>query len=74
MVSKSHTIPLTHVPADIRRCFKTLTGEPMPGAMDKEKVMELIAALRASEVRKSQCGKRLLALYDAQSKQWETMQ
>ena len=59
-------VQLAAVPADIRVCFNTLTGKPMPGQMTKAQVVALIAALRRSEKRLSYCGKRMLALYDSQ--------
>lgn len=60
-------IDLAAVPADIRGCFYVVTGKPMPGAMDARQISELVLRLHRSEVKKNACGRRLLALYDAQS-------
>lgn len=38
---------------------------PPEGPMSKSQTIALIAALRKSEVAKSQCGKRLIAFYEA---------
>lgn len=53
------------VPGDIRTCFTQLVGAPMEGDMLRKENVALIMKLRTSEVAKSKCGKRLLALYDA---------
>lgn len=58
---------LANVPPDIRQCFTVLTGKPVPGAMSEKEAVALIGKLRASEVSKTYCGRRLLALYDGQS-------
>lgn len=57
---------LAGVPNDIRSCFTKLTGKPQKGVMSEREAAALIAALRKSEVRESNCGKRLLAIYDGQ--------
>lgn len=57
---------LAGVPNDIRACFTKLTGKPQAGVMSEREAAALIAALRKSEVSKSNCGKRLLAIYDGQ--------
>jgi hypothetical protein len=44
-------------------CFHKLTPIPEKD-LNREKVIQLIAELRRSEVRKSQCGKDLLEWYD----------
>jgi hypothetical protein len=38
---------------------------PPEGALSKGETIKLIATLRKSEVAKSQCGKRLIAFYEA---------
>lgn len=61
-------IRLAEVPADIRRCFDDLVARPPgKGAMSSREVVSLIGRLRLSEEAKSDCGKRLIALYDAQA-------
>lgn len=40
----------------------------MPGEMTQAQVVSLIGVLRVSEVSKSQCGIRILNLYDKQAK------
>lgn len=60
-------VRLADVPADLRACLGTLSERPAgTGAMSQREVVALIARLRASELRLSACGHRLLALYDAQ--------
>lgn len=51
------------VPGDIRHCIATTVPEPA-AIKTKADVMRVIAELRASEVAKTKCGQRLLALYD----------
>ncbi|MFG1461706.1 hypothetical protein V5F77_02320 [Xanthobacter sp. DSM 24535] len=59
---------LADLPADIRGCFEELTGRPAgTGALSQKQVVALIGRLRDSELRLSACGKRLIALYDAQA-------
>lgn len=61
-------LSLADVPADLRACVAQVTGRPAGnGAMSPKQVAAIIAELRASEVRLSGCGRRLLALYDAQA-------
>ncbi len=61
-------VSLADIPADLRACVAQVTGRPAgQGAMSQRQVVALIAELRASELRLSSCGKRLLALYDAQA-------
>ena len=59
--------PLARVPNDVRTCFTKLVPAPEAGAMSSSDVVALVARLRQSEVSKTRCGKRLLALYDKQS-------
>lgn len=58
---------LAPVPGDIRACFNHLVPAPKRGSMSKRQVVELIAALKKSEVSKSQCGQRLIKFYENQS-------
>lgn len=58
---------LANVPPDIRQCFTVLTGKPAAGSMSEKEAVALIGKLRTSEVQKTYCGRRLLALYDGQS-------
>ena len=54
------TIKVGEVPADIQTCFDSLVQGPRKGPMSKKQALALIAALKLSELEKSQCGKRLL--------------
>ena len=47
-----------------RECFTQIVGRPATGALTQDDVFILIAALRNSEIRKSQCGLRLIAYYE----------
>lgn len=58
---------LTDLPQDIRTCFDEMTPRPPDGALSQKQVAALIAKLRASEMAKTGCGRRALALYDAQA-------
>jgi hypothetical protein len=60
-----HVASLSPVPRDLRSCFNKLTPMPPEGALSKGETIKLIATLRKSEVAKSQCGKRLIAFYEA---------
>lgn len=61
-------VPLAAVPDDIRACLAQVSDRPAgDGSMTTKQIVALIARLRASELRLSGCGKRLLALYDAQA-------
>ena len=44
-----------------------MTPPPPAGALSQKQVAALIGRLRASEVAKTACGQRALALYDAQA-------
>jgi hypothetical protein len=52
------------VSADIRTCIDRLTPMPKPGPMSRREAAALIADLRASEVRKTRCGQRMIQSYD----------
>lgn len=56
------SIALPKAPSYYMACFKQLTPEPT-GSLTRDRVVKLIAQLRQSEKRKSQCGKDLLAWY-----------
>lgn len=61
-------ISLSEIPADLRACVQQVTERPAgAGAMSQREVVALIAKLRGSELRLSGCGRRLIALYDAQA-------
>lgn len=61
-------VRLTDLPADLRACVTEVTGRPAgAGAMSQRDVVALVGKLRASELRLSGCGQRLVALYDAQA-------
>lgn len=55
-------VALPKAPAHYAQCFTELTGKPI-GPLTSETVVRLIADLRMSEKRKSQCGKDLLDWY-----------
>ncbi len=56
------------LPADLRLCFDKEVPQPKEGPLTKKQVITLIASLKASEVEKTACGKRLIAFYDNLSK------
>lgn len=60
-------ISLAAVPGDIRACFTRMTGAPMPGTMTQRQIVQLVTDLRRSERAKTQCGRRLLNIYDTQA-------
>lgn len=57
--------PQPEIPADIQICFETVVGFPPVGELDSESNLRLILDLRASEIEKTLCGRRLLAITDA---------
>lgn len=56
------SVSLPKAPEYYRSCFRQLTPEPI-GNLNRERVVTLIAQLRQSEKRKSQCGRDLLDWY-----------
>jgi len=58
----SAKVGLPAAPAHYVACFKKLTDIPV-GSLTRDKVVQLVAKLRHSELAKSQCGKDLLAWY-----------
>lgn len=61
-------VSLSEIPADLRVCVQQVTERPAgSGAMSQREVVALITKLRASELRLSGCGRRLISLYDAQA-------
>lgn len=54
------TVKVGPIPPDILICFDKLVAGPRRGAMSKKQALALIAALKVSELEKSQCGKRLI--------------
>ncbi len=59
---------LPPAPSDLAGCFARLVPQPEGGALSRERVYRLIADLKASELRKSQCGRRLLDWYATQAR------
>lgn len=51
------------LPADLQVCFDSEVPAPS-GALSKKQVIDLVAALKLSEVEKVACGKRLIAFYE----------
>jgi hypothetical protein len=60
------SVQLPKPPSYYWQCFHKLTPTPR-GELDRAMVVKLVAELRQSEKRKSQCGKDLLAWYDTVS-------
>lgn len=50
----------------MKACFGQFVPAPKPGALSKQEVVALIAALKKSELSKSQCGQRLISWYETQ--------
>lgn len=57
---------LAPIPADMRVCFDTAVPKPPAGNLTRAQAFAIIAALKRSELMKSQCGKRLVQFYEAQ--------
>jgi hypothetical protein len=53
---------LPPIPARLGGCFKTLTKIPIKD-MTKREVAQLVARIRASEVRMSRCGRDIIQWY-----------
>jgi hypothetical protein len=54
------------VPGDLKACFANVVPRPAAGDMTRQQAFALIASLKRSELAKSQCGRRLIAFYEAQ--------
>jgi hypothetical protein len=50
----------------MQACFTTMVPKPPKGEITRQQAYNIIAALKRSELAKSQCGKRLIAFYEAQ--------
>jgi hypothetical protein len=59
-------VSLAAVPADMKACFSSMVPKPPKGEITRQQAYNIIAALKRSELVKSQCGKRLIAFYEAQ--------
>ncbi len=57
-------LSLPKAPDYYRLCFAKLTNIPKGTALTRDMIVALVAELRRSEKRLSQCGKDLLKLYD----------
>jgi hypothetical protein len=66
-----NSVKLAAVPSDIRVCFNRLVPAPARGEMKQSDMLRLVADLKRSELKKSECGKRLLAFYDTQQKMFK---
>lgn len=55
---------LPEVPATLRQCFASSTELPPGKTWTQAETVEVLAKVRASELAKTSCGRRLLALYD----------
>ena len=55
-------VKLPHAQQYYVTCFNKLTTIPL-GSLTRDKIVQLVAQLRHSELRKSQCGKDLLGWY-----------
>jgi hypothetical protein len=60
---------LAAVPAHLRNCFGDVVTPRLPasGPISRRQIVTLVAQLRESEVARTQCGRQLLAFYDAQA-------
>lgn len=47
------------------KCFADRVGKPGPGNISKSQAFNIIASLKHSELKKSRCGQRLIALYNS---------
>lgn len=63
-------ITLAPVPAELKGCFSGTVPMPTPGALSRRQVVQLIADLKRSELQKSQCGRRLIAWYETQAREY----
>lgn len=57
--------PYTKLPEDLSVCFENEVSMPDKGGLSKKQVIKLISDLKRSEKSKTQCGKRLITLYNA---------
>lgn len=55
---------LPEVPRDLRECFAGVVELPAQAEWDAETAARVIVKVRKSELSKTDCGRRLLALYD----------
>ena len=55
------------LPADLPVCFQKQVPAPKPGPLSKAQIIQLVSALKKSEVEKTECGRRLIAFYEALS-------
>jgi hypothetical protein len=66
--SSGRPITLATIPGDIKTCISQVTPNPPEGPWTKAVVVKFIADLKKSEASKTACGKRLIKLYESQSK------
>lgn len=55
---------LPPLPSDLVVCFDSTSQMPTTGPIRKSEVIDLIADLRASELEKTLCGRRLISFYE----------
>jgi len=60
--TSGHSVKLPEAPGYYAACFTKLTNIPATN-LTRDRVIKLVAELRRSELRHSQCGKDLLAWY-----------
>ena len=65
-VTRPIDVSLAEIPADIRVCFDRQYKLPPGTSYSKKQVLQIIAGLRRQDIMKSDCGRRLIAFYEAQ--------
>jgi len=53
------------LPGDLKTCVRKELGPPKKGALSKQDAFGYIAGARAHDKRKTQCGNRLINLYES---------
>lgn len=63
----SSEVVLPAVPTELTQCFNDKVPAPKAGPMSRQQVYDLIAKLKKSETKMSQCGNRFELWYEALS-------
>lgn len=53
------------IPQDIKTCINKVVPVPLKDIRTKKQIVAIIRALKRSEMAKTYCGRRLIALYEA---------
>ena len=61
-------ILLPDLPSDIQTCIEKIIEAPISGSMTKAQAFELIGKLHENDVAKTQCGQRLIKIYNEKKK------